>query len=43
MLLERLGSAVVRLQRTDLAMPGHLPDAENIGAMVQSRRDKAGP
>src|SRR4051812_21862787 len=32
---ERLGSPVICLECADLAMPGHVHDTENIGALLQ--------
>jgi hypothetical protein len=40
-LLERLGTPIISLKRADLPVPGHVHDAENVGSMMQSGRDKA--
>jgi hypothetical protein len=40
MLLRRFGSPIIGFERADFPMSGHVHDAENIGALVQSGRDE---
>jgi len=42
-LFERLRSPIIGLERANFTMPSDVHDAEDVSAVVQGRRHKAGP